>query len=500
MDKPFLTVSQTLRGYKPFIKRYCNIKNRSLSDEHSERLEVPVLANHFNRKRMINEWTLRGLFEYKRSIQTFFCTLTYNEEHLPRMADGRPCFCPDHITDFIKAVQHQLDCDGLGRGVMKHFVVSEYGKTTKRPHYHAVFYFSVPVVFGQGQKLIQGLGALRKPKLHDFSFGYFHDLVRKYWRYGFSDIQIPRSGDAVVKYISGYVCKDLYSMDITMSRYDESVLERVLEWKEMKGKPSRKTYDPEIHVLKNGKWYKKYERVYTTYNFHRQSLHFGDNLLDSITMMNWLSGTIQVTDGDKVYIFAIPKYAKDKMLRTLVPFQDEFGNDHVRSKLTELGKQVRENVVKHYIDSVQSDLEKFSNSLEWVSSVLGYDVDYDTFNLDLYYNSNEVHYSKSVQEDFDDYMRNRRHWELVTYGKPCHYLDYSQLGSFFWTSPCGDTICVRHDPNNPDRKILWNEYYQGYERMLKILDQLNFSLQCSQQRADEERLYQRDLNKRFNRS
>lgn len=94
--------------------------------------------------------TLRQSYKTQRfameSLQSdfYFCTLTYNNEHLPVLTlcdeDGAAIFehsvpCVQHIQNFIKRIRKR---DVFGRP-FKYFCASEYGGKNHRAHYHILF-------------------------------------------------------------------------------------------------------------------------------------------------------------------------------------------------------------------------------------------------------------------------------------------------------------------------------------------------------------------------
>lgn len=69
-----------------------------------------------------------------------FLTFTYNDAHLPMVHyKGRscPCFSSDDTLQLIRALRRYYEKKGLK---FKYFLVSEYGKHTRRPHYHVLFF------------------------------------------------------------------------------------------------------------------------------------------------------------------------------------------------------------------------------------------------------------------------------------------------------------------------------------------------------------------------
>lgn len=94
--------------------------------------------------------TLRQSYKTQRfameSLQCdfYFCTLTYNNEHLPVLTlcdeEGTAIFehsvpCVQHIQNFIKRIRKR---DVFGRP-FKYFCASEYGGKNHRAHYHILF-------------------------------------------------------------------------------------------------------------------------------------------------------------------------------------------------------------------------------------------------------------------------------------------------------------------------------------------------------------------------
>lgn len=141
-----------------------------------------------------NEWFFRSFMEYKyyRKIggACYFITLTYDDEHLPHFIapDGtqQACFNKTHIHNFIKYLRIWLSRHGYMSNGIKYFICSEYGKNTKRPHYHGLLFFPYHV-----------------PN--------FHHLMEKVWKHGF--IICSKQGWEIlsvsgIRYVSKYIAKD----------------------------------------------------------------------------------------------------------------------------------------------------------------------------------------------------------------------------------------------------------------------------------------------------
>lgn len=99
----------------------------------------------------MKEWQTRICFEldslYKRGGVACFLTFTYDDAHLPFYNDDSAgihvrCFNHDDVLTFLNRLKIQV-YRKFGRGCYKYFFVSEYGKDTRRPHYHCLFSWSL---------------------------------------------------------------------------------------------------------------------------------------------------------------------------------------------------------------------------------------------------------------------------------------------------------------------------------------------------------------------
>lgn len=85
-------------------------------------------------------WSFRLTQEMKKSLTSYFLTLTYENEATN--------VCKKDIQDFIKRLRSNLARGYLRDGVkigpyptnLRYYFTSEYGPTTHRPHYHGVIF------------------------------------------------------------------------------------------------------------------------------------------------------------------------------------------------------------------------------------------------------------------------------------------------------------------------------------------------------------------------
>ena len=126
-----------------------------------------------------------------------FDTLTYRDECLPKV-HGFACFNHDDIVKFRKRLSITLERHGFpvfshgdGRQMLRSFIVSEYGGTTHRPHYHLIVWYHN-----------KGLSARQ-----------LRDFIHQCWTYGFTDkivktIDIRDGGIGAIHYVTKYMQKD----------------------------------------------------------------------------------------------------------------------------------------------------------------------------------------------------------------------------------------------------------------------------------------------------
>lgn len=90
-----------------------------------------------------NEWRTRLEIELSQSDSAYFITLTYDDAKLPYVSISDcaghsslvPCVCKRDIQLFLKRLRKNFQPIKL-----RYFIVSEYGPTTYRPHYHGIIF------------------------------------------------------------------------------------------------------------------------------------------------------------------------------------------------------------------------------------------------------------------------------------------------------------------------------------------------------------------------
>lgn len=143
-----------------------------------------------NKKR--KEYRARLLFEASECADVVFFTLTYNDANLPSNGLER-----SDVSKFFKRFRINLQRYVMSALNMSYeeavefckfrsFYCGEYGKTTKRAHYHGLLFFD---------RSLRGL------------YTKFMKIFNRSWALGFVHYEIPRNKAATVSYVSKYITK-----------------------------------------------------------------------------------------------------------------------------------------------------------------------------------------------------------------------------------------------------------------------------------------------------
>lgn len=84
-------------------------------------------------------WTHRIMLEAGLYQFNAFITLTYDDENMPRLKDGRGNLVPDDLKNFLKRLREHLRAEDPEYRI-RFFGVGEYGGQTERPHYHVALF------------------------------------------------------------------------------------------------------------------------------------------------------------------------------------------------------------------------------------------------------------------------------------------------------------------------------------------------------------------------
>lgn len=120
------------------------------------------------------KWATRLMMELPYHEQSFFVTLTYNNDNLPIGDKGMPTLVPDDVSDFLKRLRREQDYHRGGK--IRFFAAGEYGSQTARPHYHLILFGWTPPE-----------GDLVKLSYSNQGHPYYRSLlIERLWPYGYN--------------------------------------------------------------------------------------------------------------------------------------------------------------------------------------------------------------------------------------------------------------------------------------------------------------------------
>lgn len=170
---------------------------RPNQEDPTDRINVPCGKCEACRLRYIQHWKYRAIYEVSKSKNSYFITLTYNDDVIPYDENtGAQVLVKAHYVLFLKKLRHYLytrqgkyQINTKKRLKMRYIMAGEYGSKTNRPHFHAIL-IDVPWNGHENDHL-----------------NYTLEQVVKAWEYGFVKIGTVQPGavDYVVSYIMGKV-------------------------------------------------------------------------------------------------------------------------------------------------------------------------------------------------------------------------------------------------------------------------------------------------------
>ena len=354
-------------------------RSRFLSSLHNEKYfyYIPCGKCADCQKQKSNEWYFRAFSEFHDCVGSdsnnfvLFDTLTYSPEHLPRFM-GYPCFSYTDVKRFFARLRINLERAGYDVGNnLRYFLTSEYGThprdgITYRPHYHVLFYCSVP-------------------NLRPVDLSYF---ISDAWCLGLTDgakykgvyyvnkkrVFKKRLSDSifVCKYVSKYVQKSSAYSALFEQRKMEC-LNKVLSSKFSQFVPFKKgdyrlyymfyNYDDSsaanwLRSAEGRKFVNKLNRLFG--QFHLQSLGFGLGALSNVDLLELFdTGSLFIPDNKTVVMrVSLPTYYKRKLFYQQVVVDGvkywcptDFGKQYLKYRQTKLFEHVKmqyQDIIRHH--------------------------------------------------------------------------------------------------------------------------------------------------------
>lgn len=209
--------------FKPLTGWYSKYKNASgkrsivfnsreaLDSYHS--LSIPCGQCIGCRLEKSRQWAIRCSLESQLYQNSYFLTLTYDDEHLPKFGS----LVPEDLQKFLKRLRRYIEYHCSDEKI-RFFACGEYGDNFSRPHYHAIIY------------------NLEIPDLKRFSTSfsgdtyYTSEIINQIWHNGYVIIgQVTFESCA---YVARYVTKKM-----TGSKADEYYQGRQPEFVRMSRRP-----------------------------------------------------------------------------------------------------------------------------------------------------------------------------------------------------------------------------------------------------------------------
>lgn len=126
MSTTGVTPNHSTKPYNPPMKCLFPLKLPHVTTKCGQCMPCRISKNREWASRLIQE---QGTTEYR----SWFLTLTYNEENLPKTTQGDPTLEKTDTQKWLKRARR------MGYK-FRYFVVGEYGTSTRRPHYHALIF------------------------------------------------------------------------------------------------------------------------------------------------------------------------------------------------------------------------------------------------------------------------------------------------------------------------------------------------------------------------
>lgn len=157
----------------------------------------------FNRRRI---WTHRLILEAHQHEQNAFLTLTYDNEHMPKLGSAYGKFSelgtliPKHLQDFLKRFRKAIEPSKI-----RFYACGEYGDATERPHYHAIIFGFTTCLHGRTRRVLNTQRADWRRCCPQCQ------LVGNVW--GLGDVDLGTVEVDSCQYVAGYVVKKMTRTD-----------------------------------------------------------------------------------------------------------------------------------------------------------------------------------------------------------------------------------------------------------------------------------------------
>lgn len=149
------------------------------------------------------QWADRCILELQYHAESYFVTLTYDDDHLPKneMIDHETgeilevaTLIKKDLSDFMKRLRRYYEYQG-NENTIRFFGCGEYGSTTMRPHFHVIIF---------GLHLDPDGFHLYRQNFNGDNL-YTHDFISRCWKFGFHSVGAVTWQSAA--YVARYIMK-----------------------------------------------------------------------------------------------------------------------------------------------------------------------------------------------------------------------------------------------------------------------------------------------------
>lgn len=475
------------------------------------KLQVPCGKCEECKSKNRNDWFTRCYFEWQRCRESsFFYTLTYNNEHLPKYC-GVQRFSKRDIQLFIKKLRFRLNKLDIK---CKYIVTCEFGDKLKRCHYHVGFFLD--------------------KRINPF---WFLRFVEDSWTDSKGEsLGFVKSGDNVglinssagIQYVTKYITKDKAHLNEVLPKFAPTVFKRYYDLfhyvclryhclpqcsfrMNSDFSFSRQVFggcsDDDLDFVQ--KFLTKMRRIMSEITpFHLQSTGLGSNMVEKAD--NILEQVPILQQNGKVLMSRIPRYIKRMLWYDCVEGQNSGKKDTF--VLNEIGKK---HLLEKYEFQIERDKQNYQKVLLNASNLhesilptlnqLGHDFKHprdvvfwcEHFDLDLEVLSIYKNIFRGRVDEFDIQDLNavciKDSWLDIAYQSVYASADMD-FGEIYKNQSLVTAL----------NSCLWNlnPFFQPYELALQILDCIDLQQRdfaaLGKAKQEEKRRQLRQLTQMFN--
>lgn len=382
------------------------------------------------------EYLLRAWMEYKQTTEVnngfvYFDTLTYSNRYLPKYR-GVVCFRKSDISTMLKKLRIYLERKGFNvKGNLKYFITSEFGGKTHRPHYHVIFFVSIP----------------------NLNVRIFWRALNKAWIYGIIDRfktcqnRVVNSS-AALNYVAKYVGKDQEWNENGMSEQQKVLFRKDIE-----------QFQP----------------------FHLQSQGFGANFLNFVSLDSIINkGIIELKEKGFIKRFQLPRYYQ----RKLFYYFDKDDEGKVHWHLNDFGKEYKVNRLDEKIDSCEKQFRDIYYNL-------GYLYKDSKFQVDAYLDNRSFRDLATYVVVYRNKLWCSDDLELPNY-KDFYRMSLNEDDYYnpFYTDDIKENRYNREYFKGytiTEKNIKYQDRFYNFDKLLKLLRRLNEKISIEKEKQDRER-------------